>query len=98
MGDVQAKATVYVGDEPTANLDRTNSGCILRYLPDCVGTGGPAVCLTMPVRDEPYEFVGDTLPPFFCGPVARGFAARRAAAKSQDVPKRLIRPPDASWR
>jgi serine/threonine-protein kinase HipA len=79
-----ATADVYVGTELAAELHRTPTGTLFRYLPAHLARGGLPVATSLPLSSEDIMTPAGALPPFFAGllPEGRRLMAVRAATKT----------------
>ncbi|HLG01412.1 MAG TPA: HipA domain-containing protein [Acidimicrobiia bacterium] len=89
------RADVYKGDSLVARLTRMGGGVIdFRYLPDAIRAGGPQVAFRLPVRSEPVQSTGGSVPPFFANLLPEGarlFALRdRVKASADDMLSLLL--------
>lgn len=77
-------ADVFKQGVRAATLARTLDGVVFRYLPEYLGSGGPAVATSLPVTDQPVVHASGALPPFFSGllPEGRRLSGLRRAVKT----------------
>lgn len=86
-----SSATVYVGDQAAATIERTRQGSEFRYLPAYLeamrGDPRAAVALSLPLAEEAVETRGVNLHPFFAGLLPEGIRMRalvRSLKTSED--------------